>query len=77
MKEWKRRKYMWIRYGEKLNFTNELMQIIASYMDDNKREVVHAELAPCTNEAFLKKYLELDPPFEFFLEEELGILYIK
>ena len=32
---------------------------IVSYMDDDVREDVHAELAPCTEEAFLKRYLEL------------------
>ena len=46
---------------------------IASYMDDDKREQVHAELAPCTNEEFLKRYLELDPEFEVVLKNEFGI----
>jgi hypothetical protein len=49
------------------------MNIIASYMDDDKREEVHAELAPCTNEEFLKRYLELDPEFATLLKNEFGI----
>ena len=51
----------------------KLMNIIASYMNDDKREQVHAELAPCTNEEFLKRYLELDPEFLSLLKNEFGI----
>lgn len=32
---------------------------IALYMDDSRREKVHAELAPCTDVEFLTRYLEL------------------
>lgn len=32
---------------------------LAQYMDDDTRESVHAELAPCTDEEFLIRYLEL------------------
>ena len=49
------------------------MNVIASYMDDDKREEVHTELAPCTNEEFLKRYLELDPEFAVLLKNEFGI----
>ena len=38
--------------------SNEKMAQIASYMDDEIREKVHNELAPCTNEEFLLKYYE-------------------
>ncbi|AMQ66671.1 hypothetical protein FDG96_gp12 [Bacillus phage Mgbh1] len=34
-------------------------EVIVHYMDDDIRETVHAQLAPCTNLAFLTKYLEL------------------
>ena len=37
---------------------------IVSYMDDDIREQVHGELAPCTEEAFWERYLELDPENE-------------
>lgn len=49
------------------------MDTIASYMDDDKREQVHFELAPCDPEEFLKRYLELDPDFEDLLDSEFGI----
>lgn len=32
---------------------------IVNLMDDELREQVHAELAPCSNEEFLTRYLEL------------------
>ena len=37
---------------------------IVSYMDDDIREIVHGELAPCTEEAFWARYAELDPENE-------------
>ncbi len=61
------------RYGEEFTLTQELMDTIASYMDDEKRESVHFELAPCEPEKFLKRYLELDPDFEELLDNEFGI----
>lgn len=53
--------------------TNDLMDTIATYMDDEKREQVHFELAPCSQEEFLKRYLELDPDFAKLLYNEFGI----
>lgn len=35
------------------------MDLLASYMDDDVRETVHAELAPCGEIEFLERYLEL------------------
>lgn len=32
---------------------------IAEYMDDDIREEVHDQIAPCTEEEFLEKYLEM------------------
>lgn len=34
-------------------------EVIVAFMDDDTREQVHAELAPCTNREFLERYLEL------------------
>ena len=34
---------------------------VVEFMDDETRERVHAELASCTNLAFLRRYLELAP----------------
>lgn len=49
------------------------MDAIAAYMDDDKREQVHFELAPCDPEEFLKRYLELDPDFEDVLKSDFNI----
>jgi len=32
---------------------------IVTWMDDDTREQVHGELAPCTDEEFLTRYLEV------------------
>lgn len=61
------------RYGEKFRLDQELMDTIATYMDDEIREQVHAEIAPCEPEEFLRRYLELDPEFLELLENEFGI----
>lgn len=61
------------RYGEEFTLTQEFMDTIASYMDDEKREDLHAELVPCEPEEFLRKYLELDHDFEELLDNEFGI----
>lgn len=61
------------RYGEKCKLDQELMDAIAVYMDDDKREQVHFEFAPCEPEEFLKKYLELDPAFGDVLKSEFSI----
>lgn len=53
--------------------TQDKMDIIATYMDDEKREQVHNELAPCSPEEFLKRYIELDPEFEDVLKSEFNI----
>lgn len=53
--------------------TQEKMDVIATYMDDEKREQVHDELAPCTPEEFLRRYIELEPEFESVLKEEFSI----
>lgn len=61
------------RYGENFELTEEVLDTIASYMDDYKRELVHFELAPCKPKEFLKRYLELDSDFEELLNNEFGI----
>ena len=48
------------------------MDAIANHMDDEIREAVHRELAPCEPEEFLTRYLELDPDFEITLKQEFG-----
>ena len=61
------------RYGENFKLTEEVLDTIASYMDDDKRERVHFELDPCKPEEFLKRYLELDYDFEELLNNEFSI----
>ena len=56
--------------GERI--TQKDMDIIANYMNDDIREQVHRELAPCEPEEFLARYLELDPGFEITLRQEFG-----
>ena len=34
-------------------------ETVVHYMDDDIREEVHAELAPCSNEEFYNRYCEL------------------
>lgn len=50
-----------------------VMLAIVNLMDDEIREQVHRELAPCTDMEFLRRYVDLDPEFESVLESEFGI----
>lgn len=61
---------MFAVHGQPIN--ENIMAAIASYMDDDIREQVHVELAPCTNDEFIKRYLELDPDFEELLVSEFN-----
>lgn len=61
------------RYREEYTLTKDDLDIIAIYMDDEIRERVHNELAPCEPEEFLVRYLELDPDFEILLQSEFCI----
>lgn len=45
-------------------------EVIEALMDDDIRERVAFELAPCTEEEFLKRYLELDSDFQTVLDNE-------
>lgn len=56
-----------------MTITNELMEVIATYMNDEIREDVHADFAPCTNEKFLIEYVKRDHDFEELLWEEFTI----
>ena len=38
-------------------------EIIVDYMNDEIREDLHAELAPCTEQEFFNAYMERDPEF--------------
>lgn len=58
---------------DKLEISDKVMDAIAALMDDEIRERVHYELAPCSNEAFLKRYCELQPEFIDVLKNEFSI----
>lgn len=61
------------RRNKKMKINQDLMDRIAIYMDEEKREQAHREIAPCSPEEFLKRYLELDPDFENILKSEFSI----
>lgn len=56
-----------------MEISQEKMDTIALYMDDEIREKVHMELAPCRPAEFLKRYLELDPDFAYLLRIEFNM----
>lgn len=56
-----------------MRITQEKMDAIAVLMDDETREKVHRESAPCEPIEFLKRYCELEPRFETVLKNEFGI----
>lgn len=56
-----------------MKITDQLMQTISSYMNDDIREDLHAELAPCDNETFLKEYVKRDPGFSDLLKNEFDL----
>ena len=62
--------------------TNEKMEKIAIYMDDDIREWTHGCYAPCSNEEFIKQYFlrllyeqkeEAGEAFERLLADEFGV----
>lgn len=52
---------------------NKLMETISTYMEDDIRESIHFNLAPCSNEDFLKAYCKADPDFSILLWSEFRI----
>ena len=62
-----------LRYGQKFKLTQQLLDVIATYMDDNLREDIHFRLAPCEPDFFLKEYVKRDPEFAELLRDEFGI----
>lgn len=64
-----------------VTISNELMENISSYMDDDLREETHYAVAPCSNEVFITEYYntassELKRSLEDILSNEFG-LYIE
>ena len=52
---------------------DRIMDAIVVLMNNDLREKVHFEIAPCSNEEFLKRYCELEPQFESVLKSEFSI----
>lgn len=61
------------RYGENYTLTQEELDNIATYMNDEIREDLHFDLAPCTPEEFLKAYVDAEPDFKELLKSEFSI----
>lgn len=61
------------RFGESYELDESMLGNIASYMDDEKRELIHYKFAPCSPEKFLIEYLKTDPGFIAVIKEEFGI----
>lgn len=53
------------------------MDAITTLMNDDTREQVHRELAPCTPLEFLKRYCEIDENFEDVLKSEFSICLLQ
>lgn len=53
--------------------SNAVMEAVAAVMDDEIREAVHYQLAPCTNEEFIREYVRRAPEFEEVLKTEFSI----
>ena len=64
---------MWKRNGLEYNFDDTNWTAIVNLMDDDLREEVHAEVAPCSNRCFFEIYLKKDPEFEQVVAENFGI----
>lgn len=53
-----------------MKVTQKEMDVIATYMDDDLREQICSELAPCEPGEFLTRYCELVPEFGNLLKDE-------
>lgn len=56
-----------------MKITQDQLDVIATYMNDEIREDVHNRVAPCDPDVFLNQYLKLDPAFEEILLSEFHI----
>lgn len=61
------------KYGREYKLNEEEMENIATYMNDEIREDLHFEMAPCDPEGFLRAYVGRDPDFEELLNSEFSI----
>lgn len=59
--------------GTSTEISDSVYSAICELMNDDIRNSVSEELAPCTKEAFLTRYIEKDPAFEDILRSEFSI----
>lgn len=59
--------------NEVFELTQEELDVIATYMNDDIREDVSFDLDSCTPEEFLKEYVNRDEDFEELLKSEFSI----
>lgn len=59
--------------NEVFELTQEELDVIATYMNDDIREDVAFDLDSCTPEEFLKEYVNRDEDFEELLKSEFSI----
>jgi hypothetical protein len=59
--------------NEVFELTQEELDVIATYMNDDIREDVAFDLDSCTPEEFLKEYVSRDEDFEELLRTEFSI----
>lgn len=59
--------------GTDFELRQDQMDVIATYMHDDIREELHAELAPCKPELFLREYCARDREFEKLLWQEFSL----
>lgn len=64
---------MIFRYKEKIKLSQNLLDVIATYMKDDIREEIHFRFASCEPEFFLREYIKRDSEFEELLYKEFGI----
>ncbi len=48
---------------------DDTFKTLTLLMDDEIREMLHFELAPCTQEEFIEKYCEYDSEFREFADD--------
>lgn len=53
--------------------SQEKLDAIAIFMNDEIREAVHYDLAPCEPITFLEEYVKRDPAFTKVLDTEFGL----
>ena len=62
-----------MRHGQREVLKQELLDVIATYMNDDIREDIAFELAPCSPDEFITEYVKRDPKFVDLLKSEFSI----